>query len=133
MTATLPALSCVESRRADHELGAELLRQTAFQPDDGLIAHLVVVRQEAVSFAQVVLWQALHADKEAALPVGTARPAVNQPIDGLPPAKVEVAYAEIRTLGDLQGFPQRRQQFEFDIVENAWHRKTGRRAFPPFC
>jgi hypothetical protein len=127
-------LSCAESLRkpaqarlvlvgwgANRELRTELLGQPAFQADDGLIAYLVLLWQEAVGFAQLLLRQPLHADKKAALLAGPACPFFNQLIDGFPPAKIEVADAEVGALRDIERLAQSRKEFEFNVVKDAWH------------
>ncbi len=106
---------------ANRKLRTEFLRQAALQADHGLIAHLVLVRQETVGFAQFLLWQPLHPDDEAALMAGSACPLFHQRINGLPSAKIEAAHAEVGALGDFQRAPQRRQKIGLDIIKYAGH------------
>ena len=53
--------------RAEGELRAKFLRETPLQANDGLLADLVFLRQEAVGEAQLVLGEPLHANKETTL------------------------------------------------------------------
>jgi len=43
-------------------------------------------------------------------------------VNRLPSAEIEVADAEIRAVGDLQGGPKRGEQVELDVIEDAGHR-----------
>jgi hypothetical protein len=52
----------------------------------------------------------------------TARPPVDVPIELLPPAQVEVAGTEIRSLRQVDGLAQGRQQLLINVVEDARHR-----------
>jgi hypothetical protein len=108
-------------------LVAELLGQFSFEPQCGLIVELIVITGKTQLCAEVVLWQPLHADQEAALSVETARPFFDEVIDCLPTAEVEVANAEVRTVGANERFAECRQKTKFYVVENAWH------SAPPTC
>ena len=98
---------------AEGELGAKFLGETPFQTDDGLLADLVLLRQEAVGEAQFVLGEPLHADEEAALRALAARPLFDQAVNRFPAAQIEVADAEVGALGDLERVPQRWQEVEW--------------------
>jgi len=110
---------------SNRELRTELLGQPALQADDRLIAHLVLMWQEAVGFAQLLLRQPLHAHKKAALLARAARPLIHKVVDRLPTAQVEVADAEIGAVGDFERRPQRRKQVDLNIVEDAGHQAPG--------
>jgi hypothetical protein len=107
-------------------LVTKFLGETPLQPNDRLLADLVLLRQEAVSEAQVVLGEALHADKETALDTLAARPLFNQGVDRFPAAQVEIADAEVGALGDLERVPQRGQEVGGDVVKDAGHCGVGR-------
>ena len=53
---------------------------------------------------------------------GPARPRIDQRVDGLPAAEIEVADAKVGTLGDREGVAQRRQQRLSDVIEDSGHR-----------
>jgi hypothetical protein len=63
----------------------------------------------------------VHAYKETAAIAITSGPAFDKRIDLLPAAKVEVANAEVRTVGNFESFAQRREKLLVDVVENSWH------------
>jgi hypothetical protein len=107
--------------RAEGELGAELLRQLALQPDDGLLADLLLMRQQAVGLPEFLLRHTLHPDKQSALAALAARPLVNQRINRLPAAQIEIANAEVRAVGEFKGLPQGGQQLLRDVIEDARH------------
>ena len=111
----------VVRRSADRKLDAELLGQSTLQSNNCLITDLVLMRQEAVGFAKLILRQSLHPDQETALLPSSARPFFNQTVDGFPTAKIEVTHAEVRTLRDFECFPQGRQEVEGDVVEDSRH------------
>jgi hypothetical protein len=50
----------------------------------------------------------LHADEQAAAPVGTAAPALDQVVDLLPATEVEVAHAEVGAVRKDQGLAKSR-------------------------
>ena len=81
--------------RAKGELGAKFFRKTPLQTDDGLLTDLILLRQETVSKTQFVLGEPLHSDEKATLRTITARPFLNEAINRLPAAQIEVADAEI--------------------------------------
>jgi hypothetical protein len=63
----------------------------------------------------------VHADKQAAAPTITARPAINV-LGKMPPAaQVEISDTEISPFGDLQRFLQGRQERFIYVVEYSWH------------
>ena len=111
----------VIGRGTHRELGTKLLGQPTFQADDSLIAHLFLVRQQAVGLPQILLRQTLHADQQSALLSQPPTPPFNQRIDRLPAAQVEITDTEVGSFGDFYRLPQSGQEFEFDVVENAWH------------
>ena len=84
--------------RAERELRAKLLGEPALEADDGLIADLVFLRQEAVGLAQFVLRQPLHSNEQAALVARAARPVFDEAINRFPAAQIEVADAEVGSL-----------------------------------
>jgi len=111
----------VIGRGAESELGAKLFGETALQADDGLLADLVLLGEEAVGEPQLVLGEPLHADEQAALGPGAARPLFDEAVNGFPAAQIEVTDAEIGTVRDLEGISQRRKEFQGNVVKDAGH------------
>src|SRR5262249_34020164 len=76
---------------------------------------------EAKEGVEVVLGEALHADEQAAALTFAARPALDSGVELLPSTEVEVADAEVRAVGDFQGFAQGVAEVLLDVVEDARH------------
>ena len=78
-----------------HELGAEILGQPLLEPDGLLIVDPLVGVQDVEGLLQLLLREPLHADEQPAAVAQPAGPAVDQFVDLLPAAQVEVANAEV--------------------------------------
>jgi hypothetical protein len=76
---------------------------------------------EAQGVAQFILRKALHADKQAAAVAVTTGPAVDVADDLFPAPEIEVTYAKVRTIGEIDRLPQCGEQLLFDVIENARH------------
>lgn len=105
--------------RAESQLLTEFSGKLAFGADDGLIADFALVWKEAVGFAQIILRQALHPNKQPTLMTFAAWPVLDQRIDFLPAAKIEIADGKIRMVGNYERLPQGGQKLLRDVVEDA--------------
>ena len=86
-----------------------------------------MVLGNAQRLAQFVLRQPLHPDEQPALVPLTAGPFLDEMIELLPAAEIEIPDAKIRTITQLHRLLQRGQQSAFNVVEYARHlveRKT---------
>ena len=75
-----------------------LVRELAAQPYGGLVVDLGPITPRAERVAQLLGGQPLHADEEPAA-TRAAAPLVDEIVDQLPAAEIEVADAEVAALG----------------------------------
>ena len=108
-------------RRADHELVPELAGQAPLEPQRRPVVELAEGLSESERIAQIVLGRALHADQHAATTLGTAGPNLDQVVNRLPSAKVEIAHAEVGALRNFQSAAESGKQAVLDVVEYPRH------------
>ncbi len=84
--------------RTDRELAAELLGHLLPQADRRLVVH-AVVGQEAQLRAQLLVRQSLHADHQPTARTIKGIPGVEEGVYALPSPEVEVADAEVSSIG----------------------------------
>jgi hypothetical protein len=92
--------------RAEGELIAEVVGHPFFQADGRLEVHARRLVNEAQRFAELILGQALHSDKEAATITFTAGPAFYVAGDLFPASQVEVSDAKVCPIGKVDRLPQ---------------------------
>src|SRR5262245_38043831 len=73
-------------RCSQHKLLAKMLGEFLLEAECCLVVDAVVRSENGESFSQVILRQALHANKQAATTVRTACPALDVRVDLLPTA-----------------------------------------------
>ncbi len=98
------ALFILIGRCADAELVAELLRQRLLQTERRSVVHASRCCSEAQGGAKVFRRERLHADQQAAAVAVAAGPFLHVIMELTPPAKVEIADAEIRAPAEPQRF-----------------------------
>src|ERR1019366_6999123 len=76
---------------------------------------------EAQSFTEFILGEALHSDEETATVAVSAGPALDVAGDLFPAAQVEVADAKVRSFGKVHRLAQCGQELLFDVIENPRH------------
>lgn len=103
------------------QLFAEFFGHFFLKTDCGLVVQLLISFHETEGFPQFILRQPLHAYQKSTTLSVFARPVVDIGVKLFPPAQVEIAHAEIGTVGNLKGFPKGREQLLVDIVENSRH------------
>ena len=104
---------------ADGELTAEFLGEAFTEADGGLVVDVGIALDEAVGVMQFMFGKALHADEETATGAVLAGPGLDLLVELTPPTEVQVADAEIATVGILHGELQRGEELLVYVVEDA--------------
>ena len=111
----------VVGRHPQRQLVPELLRQSLLQPKGGWIVDAAVALDDAEGLPQFVLGKPLHTHQQSATVAGAAGPLLDVAVNGLPSPKVEIAYAEVASVGNLQRVAEGGQQGLRDVVEDSRH------------
>ena len=106
------------------QLFSELFSQFLLKSDCILVVQLLISFHETEGFPQFILRQPLPAYQKSTPLFVFARPVVDIGVQLFPPAQVEIAHAEIGTVGNLKSFLKGREQLLVDIVENSRHGVT---------
>ena len=67
----------------------------------------------------------MHSDDQSALLARTAAPPFHKLIDAFPSSEIEIAYAKIRPLGDVECIFKCGKESFVDIIEDTWHGAWG--------
>lgn len=109
-------------RRAEHQLLAELLGHPLLEAKNGLLVDPFFARmKKAQRGAKLFLGMRLHPDKQSATTFLRARPRLDQRIEELPAAKIEIADAKVRPRRQLQRILKGGKQGKVDVVEDSGH------------
>ena len=103
------AFFVARSRRPECELLPKSRRQQLLDPEGSLIVHAMVIGPKPHFRLEDFVRLRLHADKQTAAFALPALPPLDQIVDQFPAAKVEIANAEVRPMGDPHRLPQRGQ------------------------
>jgi hypothetical protein len=106
---------------AKGKLVLEFFSQLLFPSKGGLIVDAFVGVHHAQGLVQFCLRQTLHAHQQAAAVSIAAGPALDELVNLLPAAEVEVADAEIGAIGQGERLAQGREQGLVDVVKDARH------------
>lgn len=107
-------------RHTRSELVAELFRQPLLQPQRGLIIKPAVRADESSHFPLFFIRQLLHTDEQSTALPFPAVPTLDERVELLPTAQVEIPDAEISICRCFERVAECREQFLLDVVEDAW-------------
>ena len=111
------------ARRAKSQLTAKFFDDSPFAPQNLLLIDWLARAQTEV-FSQFVAGRGIHADEKAAATLFIARQLLDIRLQEPPAAQVEVAGAEVRSIGRLHRASQRGEQLFRYVVKDSGHGKS---------
>lgn len=107
-------------RHTRSELVAELFCQPLLQPQSGLVVKPAIRADKAPHFSLFFVRQLLHSDEQSAALTFPAVPTLDERVELLPAAQVEITDTEISVCRCFERVAECREQFLLDVVEDAW-------------